>query len=126
METYRSTYEEAVYPLPEPCDLELPNEMMVVKPPKMDTRQAGRPKNKNCILSQGEEPVVRRCSSCDTTIHNATNCLALVPMKQKKPRKSSTTSGSKTKRKGTQGTHETQEMHGTQREDYWSTFDLND
>nr|KAJ0187363.1 hypothetical protein LSAT_V11C900462780 [Lactuca sativa] len=37
METYRSTYEEPVYPLPEPCDWEIPAEMMAVKPPIMDT-----------------------------------------------------------------------------------------
>nr|KAJ0220118.1 hypothetical protein LSAT_V11C200067360 [Lactuca sativa] len=68
METYRSTYEEPVYPLPEPCDWEIPVEMMVVKPSIMDTRQAGRPRNKNRILSQGEEPIVRRCSKCDRLI----------------------------------------------------------
>nr|KAJ0190287.1 hypothetical protein LSAT_V11C800427380 [Lactuca sativa] len=30
MKTYRSTYEEVVYPLPESCDSEIPAEMMVV------------------------------------------------------------------------------------------------
>ncbi|XP_023734077.2 uncharacterized protein LOC111881930 [Lactuca sativa] len=59
METYRSTYEEPVYPLPEPCDWEIPAEMMVVKPPIMDTCQAGRPRNRNRIPSQGEEPIIR-------------------------------------------------------------------
>ncbi|KAL7597592.1 hypothetical protein Lser_V15G22038 [Lactuca serriola] len=33
METYRSTYEEPVYPLPKPCDWEIPAEMMVVRTP---------------------------------------------------------------------------------------------
>nr|KAJ0208883.1 hypothetical protein LSAT_V11C400170200 [Lactuca sativa] len=137
METYRSTYQEAVYPLPEPCDWEILAEMMVVKPSIMDTRQAGRPKNRNCIPSQGEEPIVRRCSICDSTTHNAATCPTLVPMKQNKARKSNSTSCSNTKRKGkgtqwTQGTHETLETDGTQetrrtqREDYGSTFDLND
>ncbi|XP_052627220.1 uncharacterized protein LOC111919448 [Lactuca sativa] len=87
METYRSTYEEPVYPLPEPCDWEIPVDMMVVKPPIMDTRQAGRPRNRNRISSQGEEPIVRRCSRCDSTTHNAATCPALVPKKQKKARK---------------------------------------
>nr|KAJ0196592.1 hypothetical protein LSAT_V11C700352910 [Lactuca sativa] len=134
-ETYQSMYEETVYPLPEPCNWEIPDEMMVAKPPIMDTHQAGRPKNKNHIPSQGEEPIVRRCNRCDSTTHNAATCPKLVPMKQKNPRKSSMTSGSKTKGKGTQGTHETLETHGmqdihrtqgTQREDYCSMFDLND
>nr|KAJ0223696.1 hypothetical protein LSAT_V11C200088650 [Lactuca sativa] len=137
METYRSTYEESVYPLPEPCDWEIPADMMVVKPPIMDTRQAGRPRNRNHIPSQGEEPIIRRCSRCDSTTHNAATCPALVPKKQKKARKTSTTSGSNTngKGKGTEGTQETLETHGTQetrwtsgtqREDYCSMFDLND
>ncbi|CAI9279642.1 unnamed protein product [Lactuca saligna] len=137
METYRSTYEEPVYPLPEPCDWEIPTDMMVVKPPIMDTRQAGRPRKRNRIPSQGEEPIVRRCSRCDSTTHNATTCPTLVPKKQKKARKTSTTTGSNTKGKGkgTEGTQEMLETHGTQearwtsgmqREDYCSTFDFND
>ncbi|XP_023762273.2 uncharacterized protein LOC111910670 [Lactuca sativa] len=84
METYRSTYEEPVYPLPEPCDWEIPADMMVVKPPIMDTRQAGRPRNRNRIPSQGEEPIIRRCSICDSTTHNAATCPTLVPKKQKR------------------------------------------
>ena len=58
--------------------------MMVVKPPILDTRQAGRPRNRNRIPSQGEEPIVRRCSRCDSTTHNAATCPTLVPKKQKR------------------------------------------
>nr|KAJ0188653.1 hypothetical protein LSAT_V11C900466170 [Lactuca sativa] len=116
MEMYRSTYEEPVYPLPELYDWEIPAEMMVVKPLTMDTRQAGRPRNRNHISSQGEEPIVRRCSRCDSTTHNAATFPALVPMNQKKARKNSVASSSNTKGKG-KGTQETQEMletHETQ------------
>nr|KAJ0185789.1 hypothetical protein LSAT_V11C900496830 [Lactuca sativa] len=137
IETYWSTYEEPVYPVPEPCDWEIPSEMMVVKPPIMDTRQAGKPRNRNRIPLQGEDPIVRRCSRCDSTTHNAVTCLALVLMKPKKARTNSVPSGSNTKGKGkgTQMTQETIETHGTQetcwtsgtqRVDYCSTFDLND
>nr|KAJ0189128.1 hypothetical protein LSAT_V11C800449220 [Lactuca sativa] len=84
METYRSTYEEPVYPFPEPCDWEIPANMMVVKPPIMDTCQAGKPRNRTRIPSQGEEPIVRRCSRRDSTTHNATTCPGLVPNKQKR------------------------------------------
>ncbi|CAI9298273.1 unnamed protein product [Lactuca saligna] len=87
METYRSTYEEPVYPLPESFDWEIPAEMKVVKPLIMDTRQAGRPRNINCIPSQGEEPIVKRCSRCDSTTHNAATCPTLVPKKQKRLQK---------------------------------------
>nr|KAJ0216550.1 hypothetical protein LSAT_V11C300142730 [Lactuca sativa] len=80
-------YQMETLPLPESCDWELLDEMMVVKPPIMDTRQAGRPKNKNRIPSQGEEPIVRRCSRCDSTTHNAGTCPALVPVKKKNPKK---------------------------------------
>nr|KAJ0204647.1 hypothetical protein LSAT_V11C500287480 [Lactuca sativa] len=119
MRTKWKRTEEAVYPLPEPCDWEIPAEMMIVKPPIMDTCQAGRPKNRNRIPSQGEEPIVKRCSRCDSTTHNAATCPILVPMKQNKARKSNSTSGSNTKRKGkgmqgTQGTHETLDTDRTQ------------
>ncbi|CAI9280984.1 unnamed protein product [Lactuca saligna] len=87
METYRSMYEDPVYPLPELCDWEIPVEMMIVKSPIMDTRQAGRPRNRNRISSQGEEPIVRRCSRCDSTKHNAATCPELVPKKQKRLQK---------------------------------------
>ncbi|XP_023739446.1 uncharacterized protein LOC111887510 [Lactuca sativa] len=106
METYRSTYEEPVYSLPEPCDWEIPADIMVLKPLIMDTRQAGTPRNRNHIPSQGEEPIIRRCSRCDSTTHNAATCPAFVPKKQKKARKTSRASGSNTKGKGkgTEGT----------------------
>ncbi|CAI9279187.1 unnamed protein product [Lactuca saligna] len=109
------TYEESVYPLPKSCDWEISAEMMVVKPPIMDTRQAGRPRNRNHIPSQGEEPIVRRYRRCDSTTHNAMTCPTLVPMNQKRLEKNSATSGSNTKGKGkgTQGTQETLETHGT-------------
>nr|KAJ0199934.1 hypothetical protein LSAT_V11C600318210 [Lactuca sativa] len=87
MGTYRSTYEEPIYPLLELCDWEIPTEMMAVKPPIIDTHQAGRPRNRNRIPSQGEEPIVRRCSRCDSTTHNVATCPTLVLKKQKKATK---------------------------------------
>nr|KAJ0195675.1 hypothetical protein LSAT_V11C700383390 [Lactuca sativa] len=133
METYRNTYEEPVYSLPEPCDWEIPADMMVVKPPIVDTRQASRPRNRNRIPSQGEEPIIRRC------IQHIMQRLVRhwSQRNKKKARKTSVASGSNTKGKGkgTEGTQETLETHGTQetrwtsgtqREDYCSTFDLND
>nr|KAJ0216884.1 hypothetical protein LSAT_V11C300114430 [Lactuca sativa] len=83
---------------------------------RYNTHQAGRPRNINCIPSQGEEPVVRRCSRCNSTTHNAATCPTLVLMNQKKARKNSATSGSNTKGKGkgTQRTQETLETHVTQ------------
>nr|KAJ0201964.1 hypothetical protein LSAT_V11C600329740 [Lactuca sativa] len=68
METYRSTYEEAVYSLLELCDWKIPDEMMVVKPTIMDAHQTGRPKNKIRISSQGEEPIVRSKRSLEKVV----------------------------------------------------------
>ena len=51
IETYRRTYEQAVYPLSELSDWEVPDYLMIVNPPVMEIHQAGRPKNTNRIPS---------------------------------------------------------------------------
>ena len=123
MGTYRSTYVEAVFPLPEQRDWEVPDDLMVVYPPVMDTRQAGRPKNKNRIPSQGEERQPRHCSRCGSTTHNVARCGEILPMNPKKTRKSRAGTGSRSKGRGKNATGGTQ---GTQRTDFCSTFDLNE
>nr|KAJ0220467.1 hypothetical protein LSAT_V11C200063680 [Lactuca sativa] len=60
---------------------------MVVNPPLMEIRHAGRPKNTNRIPSQGEEPKIRRCSRCHSTTHNGRTCKEIVPKKQSKSEK---------------------------------------
>nr|KAJ0191791.1 hypothetical protein LSAT_V11C800447320 [Lactuca sativa] len=64
---------------------------------------------------RSEEPIVRRCSRCNSTTHNAATCPTLVPINQNKARKSNSASSSNTKRKGKgmQGTQGTQEMLDT-------------
>ena len=89
IDNYQNTYEESVYPLPEARDWEVPHDFMVVNPPLMDKRQAGRPRNTNRIPSQGEEPIRRKCSRCGSTTHTARNCSALVPMRANNSRRRS-------------------------------------
>nr|KAJ0202871.1 hypothetical protein LSAT_V11C500296500 [Lactuca sativa] len=107
IEMYQRTYEEAVYPLPKHGDWLVPNDLMVVNPPVMEIRQVGRSKNTNYILSQGEEPKIRRYSRCHSTTQNAMMCKEIVPKKQNKSRKHSGASGSGTKATEDEGTQAT-------------------
>ena len=132
IETYRNTYQESVYPLPVARDWEYPAEVMVVKPPLMDKRQAGRPRNTDRIPSQGEDPIRRKCSRCGNTSHTARNCSAIVPMQPTNSRRRSRASGSGTRRRRqtqhqeeTQDREETQTMDDTQNDYYCASFDLN-
>ncbi|XP_023758779.1 uncharacterized protein LOC111907227 [Lactuca sativa] len=56
-ETLRKTYEESVNPLPSPSEWEIPNDLMIVKPPIMERRQPSRSRNTGRIPSQGEHPI---------------------------------------------------------------------
>nr|KAJ0185945.1 hypothetical protein LSAT_V11C900456020 [Lactuca sativa] len=78
------TSKVAVYSLSELSDWEVSDDLMVVNPPVMEIRQAGRPKNTNRIPSQGEEPKIRRCSRCHNTAHNARTRKEIVPNNQSK------------------------------------------
>ncbi|XP_023729493.1 uncharacterized protein LOC111877202 [Lactuca sativa] len=51
IETYRRTYKQAIYPLSDLSDWEVPDDLIVVNPPVMEIHQAGRPKNTNRIPS---------------------------------------------------------------------------
>ncbi|GJT92048.1 transposase, MuDR, MULE transposase domain protein [Tanacetum coccineum] len=55
--TLYSTYQDLVYPMGEPSSWVRPDGLQVVKPPNMNFRTAGRPKNTDSIKSQGEEPI---------------------------------------------------------------------
>ncbi|GJW30411.1 transposase, MuDR, MULE transposase domain protein [Tanacetum coccineum] len=55
--TLYSTYQDLVYPVGEPSSCVRPYGLQVVKPPNMNFRTAGRPKNTDRIKSQGEEPI---------------------------------------------------------------------
>ncbi|KAL4589685.1 hypothetical protein LXL04_002593 [Taraxacum kok-saghyz] len=78
-ETYRSTYEELIHPLPAPVDCEIPEDLMTVNVPVMEVPKPGRPKNKDRIPSQGEGPIIRKCSRCQKSGHRRDNCPAPVP-----------------------------------------------
>nr|GEV48784.1 hypothetical protein [Tanacetum cinerariifolium] len=56
--TQKSTYQEMVYPLKDPKMWQVPNDLQLVLPPVMIKRPAGRPKNKNCILSTNESATI--------------------------------------------------------------------
>ena len=67
--TLKATYQGLVYPVGEIASWELPTNLQVVKPPSMATRQAGRPKNKDRIRSQGEEPKDDSVGRCGSAIY---------------------------------------------------------
>ncbi|GKE07707.1 transposase, MuDR, MULE transposase domain protein [Tanacetum coccineum] len=72
--TLYSTYQDLVYPVGEPSSWVRPDGLQVVKPPNMNFRIAGRPKNTDRIKSQREEPIQVRCSRCGVRGHNRTTC----------------------------------------------------
>ncbi|GJU74415.1 transposase, MuDR, MULE transposase domain protein [Tanacetum coccineum] len=72
--TLYSTYQDLVYPVGEPSSWVRPDGLQVVKPPNMNFRTSGRPKNTDRIKSQGEEPIQVRCSRCGVRGHNKTAC----------------------------------------------------
>ena len=82
--TLKATYQALVYPLGEIESWELPTNLQVVKPPIMANRQSGRPKNKDRIRSQGEEPRENSCQRCGSAAHTRGECNAPLPKKNKK------------------------------------------
>lgn len=107
IETYRAAYAELVYPVGSPTEWEYPEEVMTVKPPIMQKRQAGRPRNRDRIPSRGEEPIRKTCTNCQMTGHTRNNCPTPLPAADVYAR-SGHASGSQ------MGFED------------WSTFDLND
>nr|GEX27283.1 transposase, MuDR, MULE transposase domain protein [Tanacetum cinerariifolium] len=69
-----STYQDLVYPIEEPSSWVRPDGLQVVKPPNMNFRTSGIPKNTDRIKSQGKEPIHVRCSRCGVHGHNRTTC----------------------------------------------------
>ena len=82
--TLKATYQALVYPLGDIESWELPTNLQVVKPPIMANRQSGRPKNKDRIRSQGEEPRENSCQRCGSAAHTRGECNAPLPKKNKK------------------------------------------
>ncbi|XP_023732222.1 uncharacterized protein LOC111880043 [Lactuca sativa] len=62
-ETLRKTCEDSVNPLPSPSEWDIPDDLMIVKPPIMERRQPGRPRNTCRNPSQGEHPIRQECST---------------------------------------------------------------
>ncbi|PWA90834.1 transposase, MuDR, MULE transposase domain protein [Artemisia annua] len=84
--TLKATYQALIYPLGEYNSWELPTNLQVVKPPSMVKPQSGRPKNKDRIRSQGEEPRENSCQRCGSGAHTRGECSAPLP-KNKKAKK---------------------------------------
>lgn len=80
--TLKATYQELVFPVGEIPSWELPTNLPEVNPPKMGKRPAGRPKNKDRIRSQGEEPTENKCGRCGERGHNRGVCNAPLPKKK--------------------------------------------
>ena len=81
--TLQDTYQGLVYPVGEMSSWEFPRGLQVVKPPRMVVRQSGRPKNKDRVRSQGEEPTPARCTRCQSIGHRRTACREPFPREKK-------------------------------------------
>lgn len=118
--TLRSTYADSVNPLPPPCDWEYPDGLMIVKPPLMDKRQPGRPRNKDRIPSQGEDPIVKECSRCGQKGHTRFTCSSFQST-------SKAEGSSSNRKKGKKGPPKSKDHVGSasQSENVYHTVDLN-
>ncbi|GJR12004.1 transposase, MuDR, MULE transposase domain protein [Tanacetum coccineum] len=87
----KGTYQELVYPVGEVSSWQIPNYLLVVKPPHMDKQPSSRPKSTKPIRSQGEEPVTVRCGRCGVRGHNRQGCRETISYTKKRtyPRGSS-------------------------------------
>ncbi|GJU66871.1 transposase, MuDR, MULE transposase domain protein [Tanacetum coccineum] len=71
---YQGTYMESIHFVGNMQEWEFSSHIIPSIPPRMDKPQPDRPKNKNRILSQGEEPRVRHCSRCYQAGHKRDQC----------------------------------------------------
>ena len=55
IQTYRRTYQGLIHPLPAPRDWEIPDEIMIVRPPVMDKRPVGRPRKRTGYRLRGRK-----------------------------------------------------------------------
>ena len=78
----KATYQGLIYPAGDISSWELPTNLQVVKPPKMGKPQAGRPKKKDRIKSQGEIPTDDSCGRCGVRGHTRGFCNAPLPKRQ--------------------------------------------
>ncbi|XP_052621443.1 uncharacterized protein LOC128127114 [Lactuca sativa] len=116
-ETLRKTYEESVNPLPSPSEWEIPDDLMIVKPPIMERRQPGRPRNNDRIPSQGERPIRHECSTCGHFGHTRNDCMGRGSGNGSGGRKKSTQKGIMT--------DEFASGSGSQNESVYPAFDFN-
>lgn len=86
---YKTTYEEAIYPLPHRSEWETPEYLIPLQPPHITKRQSGRPRENKRILSRGEEPTPVYCSRCRTHGHHRDRCSAPVASRSKSARRGS-------------------------------------
>ncbi|PWA65663.1 hypothetical protein CTI12_AA332450 [Artemisia annua] len=80
----KATYQGLVFPVGEVSSWQCPNYLKVVKPPLMVKPQSGRPKNKDRVRSQGEEPVPVKCGRCGNPGHTRKSCRETLPKKKAK------------------------------------------
>nr|GEW02826.1 transposase, MuDR, MULE transposase domain protein [Tanacetum cinerariifolium] len=71
---YQGTYPESIHFLGNMSQWDFPQNINKAIPPRMDNPHPGRPKNTNCIPSQGEEPRLLHCSRCTQSRHRRDQC----------------------------------------------------
>ena len=79
-ETLRKVYMEAVFPVGDQSEWIPPEEPIVVLPPVITKRRAGRPRDNARIPSRGEEPIQQFCSRCNVAGHTRLNCRSPMPV----------------------------------------------
>jgi hypothetical protein len=86
-DVYRDTYRETVNPLGDQSDWEIPDNYVPIKPPLMNKRQAGRPRQNNRIPSRGETVTPPFCSRCRMEGHHRDSCRTPMPSQMSSARR---------------------------------------
>nr|XP_043615940.1 uncharacterized protein LOC122587840 [Erigeron canadensis] len=86
---YQATYRESIFPVGDTDDWEILEDVEPLFPPLMEKRQAGRPKNKDRIPSQGEVPIKKGCTRCGEFGHKRSQFQSPFPSQSKPPRSGS-------------------------------------
>ncbi|KAJ9557069.1 hypothetical protein OSB04_011683 [Centaurea solstitialis] len=116
-DAYRRTWGYQVNPLPSPSEYELPPERMKVFPPTKEHRNSGRPRDRDCIPSRDEEPIVKCCSRCKQRGHFRGDCPEPMPAPSSLPG-----SSSRRNRSQNHSTYENENEEG----DVYGTYNLAD
>jgi len=122
---HRQTYAEEINPLPTRNEWHDPGNLMYVRPPIMNKRQPGRPKNCDRIPSVGEGPINKVCSRCLQKGHTRRRCTAFAPAPTEQSTRKSGNRSNKTTTNNTGTSSALGSGSQSQTQNVYPTYNLN-